>query len=1099
MLDKLIKELFTMRMMALGLLIFLVAIAKATFIESDFGTPASKIAIYNTRWFEILLIYLSIGLIINIAKYRMFRPEKAASLAFHLSFLIIIIGAGVTRYVGFEGQMPLKEGQQSNVIFSADPYLRIKANDLAHQFEYEEQRWLSEGRENPFSIEFELPDQPKINIDYVSYKENLLDTIIEADSLDGKALEFVIRGETVRLFENTEKQIGGVSVSFNMPEAPEGLRIFEKEDQLYAAADVEFQMVDMMKLSVEDRQKNRLDSSAVTQFPEDTTVAFNPGKLYMVGSESMMFRMLKTNIQKTRMKAKQRDEGVHYLTVRLAGTNDTTFVELAANHDRIIDPAYVNFMGLNFEIGYGAKPIELPFEVRCNDFQLDRYPGSTMPSSFASEVSLIDKENNVEFDQRIFMNNVMDYQGYRFFQSSYYPDESGTVLSVNYDWWGTNITYLGYLLMAIGMFLSVLAPKGRFLNLNKSIQKSRSKRAKMLQSIILLICLTGYGLNVQAHEHKDHDHNHDTTKHSHDHDHDHEHEHDHDHDHSHDQVTEAPDADKFKKHSEVFNYITKEQAEDIGYLLVQDYQGRILPFHTLSDQVIRKVHYADNYNGKTPVQVMMAFHLYGPAYWMEKELVYISSKIRDDIGLGKYATMNELENEHGEFLWMEDYQEAFEKPDSKKSEYDKQLIKLGERYVIMKDIFSFKYFRVVPVPGDHNGTWVWPFSIDLRGLDQTGNEYASEFLRKMYATTQGNIDYASAKKPLNDLIEYQWEMVEIHRANNPSAELPTRSQIKAEVVYNKLNVFKRAQNIYLLVGLLLLILFFIRILMEPNLQRDKMFKRISYPFIAIIVVMFIVHGIGLGYLWYITGRAPWSNGYEAIIFIAWATVIAGLLFVKKNPAVLAATAILAGLILFVTELNLLDPEITPLQPVLKSYWLMIHVAIITASYGFLGLAAILAIVNLTLYLAKTQKNKKRLSMNINELTAVSEMTMTVGLFMLTIGTFLGGVWANESWGRYWGWDPKETWALVSVLTYAIILHLRFIPKMKDRFIFNFFSLWGFSAILFTFFGVNFMLVGLHSYAQGEGMAELPLWVSVTIGIFAIFTISAGVKHYTSKK
>jgi cytochrome c-type biogenesis protein CcsB len=186
-------------------------------------------------------------------------------------------------------------------------------------------------------------------------------------------------------------------------------------------------------------------------------------------------------------------------------------------------------------------------------------------------------------------------------------------------------------------------------------------------------------------------------------------------------------------------------------------------------------------------------------------------------------------------------------------------------------------------------------------------------------------------------------------------------------------------------------------------------------------------------------------------------------------------------------MNLLDPEITPLQPVLKSYWLMIHVAVITSSYGFLGLAAILGLINLNLYIFRKERTAKVVNLNISELTYISEMTMTIGLFMLTIGTFLGGIWANESWGRYWGWDPKETWALVSVLVYAVILHLRFIPALNGKFLFNAVSLWGYSAILFTFFGVNFYLVGLHSYAQGEGLGEFPLWLLLTILIFALHT------------
>jgi cytochrome c-type biogenesis protein CcsB len=264
-------------------------------------------------------------------------------------------------------------------------------------------------------------------------------------------------------------------------------------------------------------------------------------------------------------------------------------------------------------------------------------------------------------------------------------------------------------------------------------------------------------------------------------------------------------------------------------------------------------------------------------------------------------------------------------------------------------------------------------------------------------------------------------------------------------------------------------------------------------------VIFLYHGYGLYMRWAISGHAPWSNGYEAVVFIAWASMLFGLLFSRKNAVVLAGTAILASLMIFVTEMNLMDPEITPLQPVLKSYWLMIHVAIITGSYGPLGISCILGIMNLLLYIVRNKKNGKIVTLNINELTYVSEMTMTIGVFMLTIGTFLGGIWANESWGRYWGWDPKETWALVAVLTYAVILHLRYIPTLKSKFIFNAVSMWGYSAVLFTFFGVNFYLVGLHSYAQGEGLGRIPNSLIMTVLAFVLFTILAAWRNKVYKR
>ena len=1090
MIDKLIKDFFSMRSMALGLLIFLVAIARATFIESDFGTPASKIAIYNTWWFELLLLYLSISLIVNIFRYKMYRPEKIAIFSFHISFLLIIIGAGLTRYVGFEGSMPLKEGEQSNVIYSADPYFILRANDLEKQFEYEEQRWLSEGRENPFTFDFQLPGQPKVNVEYVSYKENFVDSIHINDSIEGKALEFVYRGKEKYILEGEEELIGGLAVSFNQENPSKGLNIFEKNDSLFLSAIVQVEKVDMMALSAEDRRTNRIDSSAVTIIPTDSIAVFETSKLYMFGNESLMFRGVQDNIARVRTKAKQRDEGTHYLTLRLSSENETKEVELEANHDHIMQPHYMSFAGLNFEIGYGAKPIELPFEIRCNEFQLDRYPGSDMASSFASEVTLIDDKNDVTFDQRIFMNNVMDYSGYRFFQSSYYPDESGTVLSVNYDWWGTNVTYLGYLLMSIGMLLSLFAPVGRFRYLAKLIKKTRKNRLAKLKTILVLFL--GLSFATGSFAHGDHDHD--------DHNHDHDQEHPHDHDHSHDVDTSFSEKESMdmKDDDVKFGYLTEKQAKALSPLLVQDYDGRIIPFHTLSDKILRKLHRSRSYNGKNPVQVLASIHLFGPKYWNSEKLIFVSAKIKDQLGLEKYTSIENLENQHGEFIWREDYEKAFEKPDSKKTEYDKKLIKLGERYRVLKDILRYRYLRIVPVPGDKNGTWVWPFSADLRGLDQNGSELSARLLGSLFGVIQEEVAFSEAKKILDELIAYQWSYVEDFKEKYPTAELPTKSQINAEIQYYSWNIFDHLKNWYFVLGFFMLIIFFLKTLSKPTLKNDKLFKKSLLPFTIISIVLFVVHAVGLGYLWYITGRAPWSNGYEAIIFIAWTTVLAGIIFMRKNAAVLPATILLAGMILFVSELNLLDPEITPLQPVLKSYWLMIHVAIITSSYGFLGIAAILAVVNMLLYLFMNNDNKKVLGMNIKEVTSVNEMTMIVGLFLLTIGTFLGGVWANESWGRYWGWDPKETWALVSVLTYAIILHLRFIPKANDTFVFNFCSLWGYSAILFTFFGVNFKLVGLHSYAQGDGVAETPMWVWIAIGVFALFSVSSAVKYYLFK-
>ncbi len=376
-------------------------------------------------------------------------------------------------------------------------------------------------------------------------------------------------------------------------------------------------------------------------------------------------------------------------------------------------------------------------------------------------------------------------------------------------------------------------------------------------------------------------------------------------------------------------------------------------------------------------------------------------------------------------------------------------------------------------------------SMEIMGEDSISSIVTLKYLAALDQATQDQ-NYSNALFLLG-------KMEQIQRTVGKSV-VPSPSKVAFEIRYNTLQIFKSVYRSYLLIGFILLIIFIASIFGSPSEKRIKVLRIIRNVFLGLGGLIFLYHATGLGFRWYISGHAPWSNGYEAIVFIAWVTVIAGWVFLKKVEVVMPMALILSAMMLFVSELNLLDPEITPLVPVLKSYWLMIHVAIITGSYGFLGLSFVLGLLNLSFYLFQTKTNSHNIQNQIGQITAVSEMTMTIGVFMLTIGTFLGGIWANESWGRYWGWDPKETWALVSVLVYAIILHFRFIPGLKSAFAFNLASFWGYSAIIFTYFGVNFMLVGLHSYAQGDGLGKFPTWLIWTIVFFLILSVFSWLRN-----
>ena len=259
-----------------------------------------------------------------------------------------------------------------------------------------------------------------------------------------------------------------------------------------------------------------------------------------------------------------------------------------------------------------------------------------------------------------------------------------------------------------------------------------------------------------------------------------------------------------------------------------------------------------------------------------------------------------------------------------------------------------------------------------------------------------NNDWSSADSIVSYIHKFQ--------ARYGAEVLPEKLKINLEISTNKLGLFSNLFLYYFILGLLLISFVIVQLFQQ---------KKWVSVFISIlkwlIISGFFIHTFGLVARWYISGHAPWSNGYESMIYIAWATILSGIIYTKRSVLTLAATAVVSGLLLMVAHLNWLDPEITNLVPVLKSYWLMIHVAIITASYGFLVLGAILGLISLWLIVFTNSDNKISLKNTLAEITIINEKSLEVGLFMLTVGTFLGGVWANESWGRYWGWDPKETW------------------------------------------------------------------------------------------
>ena len=1058
--EKFAKAFFSMRSMAVALFIFLIAIGLATFLEAQFDTETAKILVYNSLSFTLLLVYLCVCLIANIFKYNMLKREKIAVLMFHLSFIVMIIGAGVTRYFSFEGLMIIKEGTAVNYIYSSDPYLTVKVNDGKMQYSADHQKYMSEITNNYFSESFEFPNHKEpIAIEYVSYEKDMVDSLVTNDSIQESSLEIVTEGmKSNFLVENGFLSLGDVALSYEKKDAMPGIQVWKEGAKLKMQS-----KLPMSFLAMSDMQKAaRNGDSADTLFqeiPTDSIVSLQLATLYRVQDQQFVLKSIQKHTKMMRVHDVMHDYATDYLTVRIIDGKESREVSLPR---RVIPFETVfELNGLVYEMGFGSKRIDLPFSVKCHDFQLERYPGSNTPSSFASELSILDDVNNYERRKRLSMNHVIDYQGYRFFQSSYEPDESGTHLSVNHDWWGTNISYLGYLMMGIGMILSLFSSTGRFRELNGLIRKSHEKQSKIISILLVLILFTSFSQNLQAADSTRSDVGH----------------HDHNHDgHDHDIPNSAPERDVTLELN--FSVMTAEHSDELAGLLVQDYQGRFIPLHTFCDKLLRKISRQNTYKEFNAIQTVMSMHRF-QTYWMNQKMVYVSTKggIRTKLGMTDSRTsFRNLLNDENQFKFANEYNEAHRKPEGNRNEFDKQVLKLGERFQLLVGVYSMAWdlIRSLPIEGDPQNRWSPILDINTNPV---GVSVAVQYLTELDKAFDTG-DYKNANKKLNALKEYQRKLAK--------DVIPEVSTVEMEIRYNKMNVFANVQYYYLGLGFLILLIFFFKVFVRPGARIENVFKRVTQVVSLLLACAFLYHGYGIYMRMMITGYAPWSNGYEAVVFIAWIALLTGLIFARKNTAILAGAAILAFFMIFVTEMNLMDPDISPMQPVLKSYWLMIHVAIITGSYAPLGLSCILGVLTMFLYIFRGKKNGKFVGLNISELTYVSEMTMTIGLFMLTIGTFLGGIWANESWGRYWGWDSKETWALVAVLTYAIILHLRYIPALKDKFTFNVVALWGYSSVLFTFFGVNFYLTGLHSYANGEAMGGLPDWL-ITFTLILYFT------------
>ena len=1065
MINRIVKFITSMKFATLLIFLFALSIGHATFIENDFGTVSSKAYIFNTWWFEMMLILLCCSLFLNMFKYNVFRKEKMATLMFHLSFVLILLGAGITRYTGYEGMMKIYEGESENTFISDDVFLQIKVHDNVNEYKLDKKLFLSgitkRFDKTPILKHLKLPLLPsnyfsvsssglseKFTIEYSDFLPNVKDSLVEKNvirfSIKSKNPELTSEsGTNIAINEmitksiTSEESIAFKEVEFTLNNPKDGSLNFQSENGIFKCnAPSELSVMSMPP-----------DGKGATTYMKGE--GFEISGTTLITIDSLRFVIFdidydgETTLYSSSNIMKDNDDrferGIDALQLKVKVGDETKEVSLFGKKGTNGGSSIFNLGDLYFTLSYGPKYYDVPFSIRLEDAIVDRYPGTENASSYASEVTVIDGENIFPF--RIYMNNILSHRGFRFYQSNIdMENESWTGLSVNHDRWGTIVTYLGYGMLILGIILVFFFKQTRFRQLTQKMKKLKNK------TLLVILCLFSNSL-----------------------------------------FSQNIDIDSLISK----NPISIEHADKFSRILVQDNGGRIKPISTLSSEYIRKISRKSSLFGMNPSQVLLGM-MSNPEVWSKIPMIKVThEEILNLVNSNENRVAFHLFfNDKQDYLLSDLVNEANLVIPSKRGKLHKDIIKVDERVNIAYSILNTKYFgetlKMFPIKDDIGNKWDYKIDIPHDQLSDSlkGFSMMNTYLSSVYSSTLNN-DWLMSDRILEIMSKYQYD--------HGSQVIPANYKIEMEVWYNKLNVFSNLFMYYFTVGFILLILLFVEMF-----YKNMIVKFLIKLFISLVLIGFAVHVSGLISRWIISGHAPWSDGYESMIYIAFATLLSGVIFMRKSPISLAATALVSSMILMVAHLNWLDPEITNLVPVLNSYWLMIHVSLITASYGFLALGALLGFLSLWIMIFTTDNNKNKLKEKIEELTIINEKTITIGLFMLAIGTFLGGIWANESWGRYWGWDPKETWALVSVLVYAFILHMRFIPALRGKYIFNLMTLIGISSIVMTYFGVNYYLSGLHSYAAGDPM-PIPVFIYYFVGIVILTGTLAKIKQYNKRK
>lgn len=567
--------------------------------------------------------------------------------------------------------------------------------------------------------------------------------------------------------------------------------------------------------------------------------------------------------------------------------------------------------------------MSLPFTLALDTFFINYYPGTDAPSDYVSRITCSVLETEESKQAEISMNQVLDFHGYRFYQSSYDEDQKGSWLSVNFDPWGTSVTYLGYLMLFVSMLMVLFQRRGTFRKL---------LHHPLLKSGVVCLLLGLISMDLAA-----------STK--------------------------------------KLSIISKAEADSLATTQVI-YHDRVVPFNTLARDFVKKLTGKERFSGLSAEEIVGSWMKH-PDEWKYVPIIKVKSKeLRHRLGVETSSYVRLVDILDGEHYRLRDWWEPNKQQGGKPSAWEKAILETDEKVALIGMLCQGTLFRALP--------------------------------------TDGSVE------PLSDAV------------------------IRAELLYNRIPFSKLLFMFNLTLGFLSFGWLLVQMLRKHTAQWSS--NSWMYVWQTALFISLLFHAFGYALRWYIGGRIPLSNGYETMQFLALCVLVFAVVLRRRFAFVIPFGFLLSGFTLLVSWLGQMNPQITPLMPVLVSPWLSAHVSFIMISYALFAFISLNGCLGLLV-----GRESERLML-------FSRLLLYPAVFFLGAGIFMGAVWANVSWGRYWAWDPKEVWALITFMVYALPFHADSLSCFHRPRFFHLYVLLAFLTVLMTYFGVNYFLGGMHSYA-----------------------------------